>query len=301
MDDSDKRRREAPRRLKLGYDRVDLGVPDPFLQRRPEEKAGDTEAASDREVTLPLRTSWDYLRSWLHRHTAGHPIPGASGLSFRSHQTHAFMTGMKFEAVIEGSYQGEVVVPLFEFVVLVQDATCWVAPRCNEPPLLGYFRSLLLAIAERWPEVREIIDRFLAKLPEIKMPEDEPTWFEREKDAFQKQQRGPQFVQPSLDSANADLAELNSRLSAADMKRGFGRHHRYDPQRLLYILNRCLGPAHDACELEGENWMSQGQKYIMLQSPGVDETELSRYLSNARRNGLLEWRGVPLPGKPLTK
>lgn len=108
-----------------------------------------------------------------------------------------------------------------------------------------------------------------------------------------------QPAQPSVGIGNADLAELNRRLPITAMKSGFGSNHSYDPQRLLYILNRCLSPAWEACVFDGENWMSKGQKYIMMQSPGVNESDLSRYLRTARKNGLLEWRGVELPGRPL--
>lgn len=173
MDDDTKRKQEALRRLRLGYDRVDLGEPDPLLQRRSKKKTDDTAMTSDREITLSLPTSWDFLKAWLNRYAVGHPITGVNNLNFKSRQTRALMNGMEFKATIEGAYQSDIVVPLFEFAVFARHARCDVTTRCNEPSLIGCYRGLLLAIVEQWPEESEVVSKYVAGLPEMQATEDQ--------------------------------------------------------------------------------------------------------------------------------
>lgn len=161
MDDNDKRRRRAIRNFERGLDWVDLGEPYPSSVKRESKE----EATRDLVKTLTLPTTWAYLRSWLARYAAGHPIAGVDSITFTSRQTHAYTTGMKFRAAIEGAYQGEVVLPLFEFTIFEDETTCAVTPRSNEPSLAGYYRDLLLAIAEHWPETTDSVSNAVAGLP----------------------------------------------------------------------------------------------------------------------------------------
>ena len=132
----------------------------------------------------------------------------------------------------------------------------------------------------------------------LSVPDKKSAQAERDQDAVRKSQGEQQSMQPIRPSGNADLAELNSRLSADDMRSRFGQSIG-TTRNTTGIL--CLLAAQEASAEAGDNWTSQGQKHIMHQSPGVDETELSRYLSSAWHCGLTEWRGVPLPGRNLSR
>lgn len=118
------------------------------------------------EVTFDVNSSWEYFKGWLNRYAVTHSPSEVSNLRFVSRQTHALMTGMRFKAIIEGAYQGNVVLPLFEFSVMVFTAKCAVTARCNEQDLAGYFGGLLLAIAEQWPETKRENERAVNRLPQ---------------------------------------------------------------------------------------------------------------------------------------
>lgn len=169
----------------------------------------------------------------------------------------------------------------------------------DRPSVVTKIVELIMQDAEeRYPQVAGLQAGFRAEI--LRRMRNDQGNIEQAPSPSNNGQSDSQLAQASENIDNGDLSELNRRLPLSAMKPSF-RGRAYDPQKLLYILNKCLSPAWAACLYDGENWMTKGQSYIMRQSPGVDESDLSRYLRSARKIGMLEWRGVELPGRPLNE
>jgi hypothetical protein len=154
--DSDDRKRRRTESRRRASDRVDLGEPYlPDSQHSAEEPLRGA-------IALTLPTNWEYLRPWLHRYTASHSILGVANLVFKSRQTAAFAAGMEYAAAMEGAYDGDTPLPLVQFTILADRASCRLTAWCNEARFEVDFRTLLQALAGQWPTVAKPISEYLS-------------------------------------------------------------------------------------------------------------------------------------------